>query len=127
MRHTENCNDIMELSAKIKEMRKEASDWWRLSCNVSDKAKDRTIALVYNLLKEVGKVEFNDFHRGIVRPYISMCEGWKIGQIKELYIDTDEHVVAKLSDGTETCFEDFIGLDGSSMWCSIMDSLGLSN
>lgn len=127
MRHTENCNDIMELSTRIKEMYEEASDWWNLSGNVSDKAEDRTIALVYNLLKEVGKVEFDEFHRELARPYMSRFEGWKIGQIKELYIDKDEAVVAKLVDGAETYFEDFIGLNDSSMWCSIMDSLGSNN
>lgn len=107
-------------------MYEEASEWWNLSGNVSGKAEDRTIVLVYNLLKEVGKVEFDEFHRELEHPY-SDGNGWKIGKIKELYIDTDDHVVAKLSDGTETCFEDFIELDDSSMWCSIMDSLGLSN
>lgn len=127
MRHTEKCNDIMELSTRIKEMYEEASEWWNLSGNVSDKAEDRTIALVYNLLKEVGKVEFDEFHRELARPYMSRFEGWKIGQIKELYIDKDEAVVAKLVDGTETYFEDFIGLNDSSMWCSIMDSLGSNN
>lgn len=127
MRHTEKCNDIMELSTRIKEMYEEASEWWNLSGNVSDKAEDRTIALVYNLLKEVGKVEFDEFHRELARPYMSRFEGWKIGQIKELYIDNDEAVVAKLVDGTETYFEDFIGLNDSSMWCSIMDSLGSNN
>lgn len=117
----------MELSTRIKEMYEEASEWWNLSGNVSDKAEDRTIALVYNLLKEVGKVEFDEFHRELARPYMSRFEGWKIGQIKELYIDKDEAVVAKLVDGTETYFEDFIGLNDSSMWCSIMDSLGSNN
>ena len=116
----------MKLSDDIRVKYNEASRWWSASGCVDSEAEDYTIDLVYHILKEVGEVKFDDFNKRIDHPYLDREDGWKIGRIASLYIDEseDETIVARLVDGTEAYFEDFIELTNSSMLCYIFDSIG---
>ena len=116
----------MKLSNEVLKKLNQASEWWATSVCINREAENKTIELVYVLLKEIGKVEFDEFHQKIKYPYCDSTGDWKIGCIKELYIDEDDAVGAVLVDGTKTCLENFDCLATSVIWDGILDSLDLS-
>lgn len=116
----------MELSFEIIGKRNEASGWWTAYCRVKEEAEKQTLVLVRTLLEEVGSVELDEFHRCLEHPYYDGDDHWKIGCIKELYINENDAVVAALVDGTETLLENFDFLGDAQIWNAITDSLGLS-
>lgn len=116
----------MELSIEVLEKKNQASAWWTKSVRVNSEAESRTIELVRAILKEVGKVEFGEFPGNVELPYLDCTGKWKLGCIKELYIDKEDDIVAILADGTETNLEYFNCLTDSFIWDQISDTLGLS-